>query len=129
MPILVCIQKNSSDFRTIRETKCNLSSHMDVFLKGPLFSKSTLNLARFDTKFVAALWQGSLKSSVKIPLCILCFHSCAFSVTEAPADHKSTNEEDVRLCSHGNKPVFTEEINKAQVFKTVEFLIDFIRRS
>ena len=25
---------------------------MDVFLKGPLFSKSTLKLARFDTKFV-----------------------------------------------------------------------------
>ena len=47
------------------------SSRTDVFLKGPLFSKSTLNLARFDTKFVvvrnillSALQQGSLGSSV-----------------------------------------------------------------
>ena len=41
------------------------------FPKSQLFSKSTLNLARFDTKFVAVrkimlsvLWQGSLGSSV-----------------------------------------------------------------
>ena len=69
MPILVCLQKNSSDFRTIRETKGNFLSGTDVFLKSP---KSTLNLARFDTKFVAvrkillsALRQRSLGSSVK----------------------------------------------------------------
>ena len=49
----------------------NFLSLRDIFLKGPLFSKSTLNLARFDTKFVAVrksmlstLWQGSLGSSV-----------------------------------------------------------------
>ena len=64
------LKKNSSDFRTIRETKSAISCHARMFsLK--LFSKSTLNLARFDTKFVAvrkillsALWQGSLGSSV-----------------------------------------------------------------
>ena len=71
MPILVCLQKNSSVFRTIR-AKRNFSSRTDVFLKSQLFSKSTLNLALFDTKFVAvrkilllALWQGSLGSSVE----------------------------------------------------------------
>ena len=39
--------------------------------------------------------------------------SCAFivRVTEAPADHGSTNE-DFRGCSHDDKPVFIEEINK-----------------
>ena len=53
------------------DLKRNFSSRADVFLKGPLFSKSTLNLARFDTKFVAvrkillsALRQGSLGSAV-----------------------------------------------------------------
>ena len=47
-------------------TKRNFLSSTDVFLKGPLFSKSKLNLGRFDTKFVAvrnillsALWQGT----------------------------------------------------------------------
>ena len=44
--------KNLSDFRTIRG-KCNFLSHTDVFQKSRLFSKTTLNLARFDTKFVA----------------------------------------------------------------------------
>ena len=33
--------------------KRNFSSRTNVFLKSQLFSKSTLNLARFDTKFVA----------------------------------------------------------------------------
>ena len=72
MPIVVCFPKNSSDFRTIREGKRNFSSRTGVFLKSRLFSKSTLNLARFDTKFAAvqkillsALWQGNLGSSVK----------------------------------------------------------------
>ena len=53
------------------KTKRNFSSRTDVFLKGPLFSKSTLNLARFDTKFVAvrnillsASRQGSFGGSV-----------------------------------------------------------------
>ena len=61
MPILVCIPKKFERFLDYQgDYKHNLSSCMDVFLKGPLFSKSTLNLARFDTK----LWQGSLESSV-----------------------------------------------------------------
>ena len=78
-PILVCLQKNSSDFRTIWETKRNFLSRTDVFLKS---SKSTLNLARFDTKFVAVrknfcsrpcgkkVWEVRFNSS----LCILRFH-------------------------------------------------------
>ena len=33
-------------------------------------------------------------------------------VAEVPADHESANEEDFRGCSHGDKPVFIEEINK-----------------
>ena len=82
---------------------------MDVFLKGPLFSKSALHFAHSGTKFVAvrkillsALRQGSF------------FVSCAFivRVAEAPADHESTNEEDFRGCSRGDNPVFIEEINK-----------------
>ena len=39
----------------------------DVFLKGQLFSKSTLNLVHFDTgskNFAFSQWQGSLGSSV-----------------------------------------------------------------
>ena len=41
------------------------------------------------------------------------FVSCAFidRVTEAPADHESTNE-DICGCSRDDKPVFIEEINK-----------------
>ena len=58
-------------------TKRNFLSRTDVFLKGPLFSKSTLKLVRFDTKFVvvrkillSASRQGSLGSSVsKSSLC------------------------------------------------------------
>ena len=45
---------------------------------------------------------------------ITLFVSCVFiiRVAEAPADHESTNEEDFRGCSRGDKPVFIEEINK-----------------
>ena len=41
------------------------------------------------------------------------FVSCTFivRVAEAPADHKSTNE-DFRGCGRDDKPVFIEEINK-----------------
>ena len=63
------LEKNSSYFRTIRESA--ISRHARKFSKSQLFPKSTLNLARFDTKFIAvrkillsALWQGSLGSSV-----------------------------------------------------------------
>ena len=58
---------------------------------------------------------------------IALFVSCAFivRVAEAPADHESTNEEDFRGCSRGDKPVFIEEsTSRAQEFKTVEFSID-----
>ena len=49
------------------------------------------------------------------------FVSCAFivRVAEAAADHESMNE-NFRGCSRDDKPVFIEEINKAQVFKTVK---------
>ena len=64
--------KKLGDFRTIRETKSAICRHARmVQIKSQLFSKSTLNLARSDTKFVAVrkillsvLWQGSLGSSV-----------------------------------------------------------------
>ena len=40
--------------------------------------------------------------------------SCALiaRVAEAAADHESTNEEDFRGCSRGDKPVVIDEINK-----------------
>ena len=65
------------------------------------------------------------------------FVSCAFieRVTEAPADHESTSEDDFRGCSRDDKNQYinqcslTKSTSKAPVFKTVEFLIDFIRRS
>ena len=58
------------------------------------------------------------------------FVSCTIivPVAEVPADHESTNE-DFHRCSRDDKPVFIEGINKAQVFKTVKFSIDFIQRS
>ena len=58
------------------------------------------------------------------------FVSCTFivRVAKAPAGHESTTE-DFRGCSRDDKPVFNEEINKAQVFKTVKYSIDFIQRS
>ena len=45
---------------------------------------------------------------------IALFVSCAFisRVAEAPADHESTNEENFRGCSRGDKPVLIEEIKK-----------------
>ena len=77
-----------------------------------------MNLARFDTKFVAvreillsALWQGSLKAL---------FISCAFigRVAEAPADHALK----VRGCSHDDKPVFIEEIQAGNQKVTPKYL-------
>ena len=62
--------KKFERFPTIRG-KRNFSSRTDVFLKSQLFSKSTLNFARFDTKFVAvrkillsASRQGRLGNSI-----------------------------------------------------------------
>ena len=46
--------KKLGDFRTIRETKSAISRHAWIFqIKSQLFSKSRLNLAHSDTKFVA----------------------------------------------------------------------------
>ena len=55
MPILVCFTEKK--IRAIsglsgRLSSNDFSSRKDVFLKGPLFSKATLNVTRFDTKFV-----------------------------------------------------------------------------
>ena len=108
MPILVCLLKNSSEFRTIR-WKRNFSSRTDVFLKSQLFSKSTLNLACFDIKFVAVrkillsvLWQGSLGSSVwKLSL----YPALSLSVSQ-----KRQLTMKVRGCSRDDKPAFIEEI-------------------
>ena len=60
--------------------------------------------------FAVALMTGKFGKSGLIAL----FLSCAFigRVAEAPADHKSTNEEDFRGWSRGDKPVFIDEINK-----------------
>jgi len=51
MPILVCLPQKIERFPDFRGTKLDFL-RKDVFLKGLLFSKSTLNLERFDTKFV-----------------------------------------------------------------------------
>ena len=56
----------------------------------------------------------------KFSLKALCV-SCAFivRVTEAPADHKTTNGEEFRGRSCGDKPVFIEEIdNYSKILKT-----------
>ena len=129
MPILVCSQKNSSDFRTIRETK---SARMfppktitgEIYVEFGAFS--------YQIKFVAvrkillsALWKGSLGSS----LCTLSL--CVSQVRQLTM--KARRNEDFRGCSRDDKPhkpVFIEETtSKAQVFKTVKFSIHFIQRS
>ena len=105
MPILVCLEKSSSDFRFF-------SSRTDVLLKSQLFSRSTLNLTRFDTKFVAV--RKILLSAGKFGKFGLkaFFVSCAFIVRVAEVlDHESTNE-DFGGCSRDDKPVYIEEINK-----------------
>ena len=84
--------------------RLDFSSRTDVFLKGPLVSKSTLKLARFDTKFVVArkilVRPYRAGKFGKFGFKVL-FVSCAFivRVAEAPADHESTNEQDFRGCS------------------------------
>ena len=91
MPILVCLQKILSDFRTIRG-KRNFSSRTDVFLKSQSFSKSMFNLACFDTKFGSKNFASGLMAGKfgKFGLKTL-FVSCVFivCVAEAPADHES----------------------------------------
>ena len=63
------VYKKFERFPDYQGAKRNFSSRTDVFLKSQL--RCTLNLARFDTKFVAlrktllsALWQGILGGSV-----------------------------------------------------------------
>ena len=136
MPISGLFTKKFERFSDYQgdKTKRNFSSRTDVFLKGPLFSKSTLKLARFDTKFVVVrkILLSALRQGLKFALKVL-FVSCAFTVrfAEAPADLESTNEQDFRGCSCDDKPVFVvwKSTSKTQVFKTEEFSIDFIRRS
>ena len=102
------LTKNSSDFWTFRETKRNFLPRTDVFLKGPLFSKSLLYLARFDTKFMSRfkkfcfwpygreVWEVRFKKPSLYPALLLC-------VAEVTADHESTSEEDFSGCSCGDK--------------------------
>ena len=63
------------------------------------------------------------------------FVSCPFIIRVAEAlDHEITNE-DFHGCSRDDKPVsdcqcsLRKSTSKAQVFKTVEFSIDFLQRS
>ena len=61
------------------QTKRNFSSRTDVFLKGPLFAKSSLNLARFE-KFCFRPYGREIW--FKSPLCVLRFHCpCRTSAT------------------------------------------------
>ena len=133
IPILVCLQMNLSDFQTIRG-KRNFSSRTDVFLKSQLFSKSTLNLARFDTKFVAvrkislsALWQASLGSSVyELSL----YPALSLSVSQK---HQLTMKVRMKysmdVAMTTNQCSLRKSTSKAHIFKTVTFSIDFIQRS
>ena len=85
----------------------------------PLFSKSKLNLARFDTKFVAVrkilLYRPYVGKFGEFGLKALFVSYPALSLSvsqKRQADHESTNEEDFRGCSRGDKPVFIEGINR-----------------
>ena len=106
MPIFDLFTKKCERFPDYQgdKTNRNFSSRTDVFLKGPLVSKSTLKLARFDTKFVVArkilVRPYRAGKFGKFGFKVL-FVSCAFivRVAEAPADHESTNEQDFRGCS------------------------------
>ena len=67
-------------------------------------------MTRFETKFVGLIAVGLMAGKfVKFGLTALIV-SCALivRVAEAAADHESTNEEDFRGGSRGNKPVFIE---------------------
>ena len=125
MPILVCLQKKVERFPDYQgDLKRNFSSRTDVFLKSQLFSKSTLNLARFDTKLVAvrkvllsALWQGSLGSTVlKLSL---------YPALTMKARMKIAVDVAVTI----NQCSSRKSTSNAQVFKTVKFSIDFIQGS
>ena len=115
MPMLVCLQKIGAISGLSGRLKAQFLVTHGCFPKKPWFSKSTLNLARFDTKFVAVsknfafgLTAGNFAKFGLKALCV----SCAFIVRVAEAlDHESTNE-DFRGCSRDDKPVFLEEINK-----------------
>ena len=89
--------RNNADSGLFNKKKRNFSSRTDVFLKSQLFSKSTLNLARFDrTPSTANLsrfekfrfwpngrevWEVRFKKLSLYPALSLC-------VAEAPAGHE-----------------------------------------
>ena len=136
MPIFDLFTKKSERFPDYQgdQTNRNFSSRTGVFLKGPLFSRSTLNLARFDTKFVAvrkillsALRQGSL-GSFKSPLCVLRFHcSCHRSARKRQLTMKARMKKiSVDVAAAINQCSLRKSTSKTQVFKTEEFSIDFI---
>ena len=91
------------------KTKRNFSSRTDVFLKGPLFAKSTFKFGAV-RKFCFRPY-GRKFGKFGLKALFVC---CAFivRVAEAPTDHESTNEEDFHGCDRGENPVFIKEINK-----------------
>ena len=107
------------------KTMRNFSSRTDVFLKGPLFAKSTFKFGAV-RKFC---FQPYGRKFGKFGLKAL-FVSCAFivPVTEASADHESTNEQDFRGCSHdinqcsliGNQQVRPKNL-KPKHFRLISF--------
>ena len=69
LPFGLVYKKNSCDFRSTWETKLDIWSRKDVIQISPPFSKSSLNCAHFDTKFIGVCnnllsdsWQGCLWS-------------------------------------------------------------------
>ena len=109
MPILVCLQKKSYDLQTIKGKRNFSSRTPDVFLKSQLFSKYTLNLARFDAKicrgstnFAFDLMAGKFgKFGLKAPL---------YPVLSLSVSQKRQLTMKVRGCSRDDKPVFIDEI-------------------
>ena len=95
LPILVRYKKK---IRAISGLSRRFSSRTDVFLKSQLFSKSTLNLARFDkapstanlSRFEKFCFRPHGREVWEVRFKKLSFVSCAFivRVAEAPADHE-----------------------------------------
>ena len=115
MPILICLQKNSSDFQTIGETKAQFLVTHGCFPNKPIVFEIYVEFGAFwyqiflgSKNFAFGLMPGKFEKFGLKALCV----SWAFIVRVAEAlDHESTNE-DFRGCSRDDKPVFIEEINK-----------------
>ena len=145
---LICITSSNVDsfkiikflnilpsFCAVRHRKWKkVTSRTDVFLKSQLFSKFTLNLARFDTKFVgvrkillSAWWQGNWKVRFNSSLCIPHFYCpCRRSGSWS----WSTKVEDFRGGSVAmNQCSLRKSTSMAQVFETIAFSIDFIGKN